>query len=127
MVDTVWQDGPMPRGYSRDLRERLLAMVESGLSVAEVARRAGGSSSSLWRWCTLAADGQPLAPRSSPGGPRKIGPDAELALRAQVDAMPDATLAEHCAQWEATHDETVSISTMSRALQRLGLPLKKRP
>lgn len=117
----------MPRGYSRDLRERLLAMVESGLSVAEVARRTEISPSSLWRWHKLATDGQSLAPRSSPGGPRKIGPDAEAALRTQVAATPDATLAEHCAMWAAAGHDAVSRATMSRALQRLGLPLKKRP
>jgi len=45
-----------------------------------------------------------------------------------VAARPDATLAEHCAQW-ATQAATVPISptTMGRTLQRLDLPLKKRP
>jgi transposase len=117
----------MPRGYSRDLRERLLAMVASGLSVAEVARRTGISPSSLWRWHKLAAADQPLDPKTSPGGPRKIGADHEAALRAQVAATPDATLAEHCAAWERAGHAVVSIATMGRALTRLGLPLKKRP
>lgn len=117
----------MPRGYSRDLRERLLTMVESGLSVAEVARRTSISQSSLWRWRHLAAAGQSLDPKHSPGGPRKIGPDAEDALRAQVTTTPDATLAEHCAAWDAAGHAPVSIATMGRALNRLGLPLKKRP
>ncbi len=117
----------MPRGYSRDLRERLLAMVESGLSGAEVARRTTISPSSLWRWRTLVATNQSLDPKVSPGGPRKIGPDAEADLRAQVAATPDATLAEHVAAWERAGHTPVSIATMGRALTRLGLPLKKRP
>lgn len=58
----IWRDGQVPRGYSRDLRERLLAMVESDLSVAEVAQRTEISPSSLWMWRTLAADSQPLPP-----------------------------------------------------------------
>lgn len=124
MVDTVWQSRHMPRGYSRDLRERLLAMVESGLSGAEVARR---TTSSLWQWRTLAATNQSLDPKVSPGGPRKFGPDAEAALRAQVAAIPDATLAEHGAAWERAGHAPVSIATMGRALTRLGLPLQKRP
>ena len=42
-------------------------------------------------------------------------------------AAPDATLAEHCAQWAATHGVAVSVATMSRLLAKLGLPLKKSP
>jgi transposase len=102
-------------------------MVVSGLSGAEVARRTNISPSSLGRWRKLAAAGQPLDPKHSPGGPRKIGPDAEEALRAQVAAAPDATLAEHCAMWVAAGHTPVSIATMGRTLDRLGLPLKKRP
>lgn len=116
----------MARGYSRDLRERLLTMVDSGLSVAEVARRTRVSPYSIFRWRRLAATGQSLEPRHSPGGPRKIDPKREDALRAQVTAMPDATLAEHCAVWEAAGQMPVSRTTMGRTLARLGLPLKKR-
>lgn len=101
-------------------------MVESGLSVAEVARRTNISESSLWRWRRLAETGQDLTPRHSPGGPRKIGPDDEAALHAQVGAMPDATLAEHCAAWVQAGHAPVSVATMGRSLARLGLPLKKR-
>ncbi len=122
---TVWHRQRMPRGYSRDLRERLLTMVESGLSVVEVARRTKVSPSSLQRWKRTAAAGASLAPGISPGGPRKIGRDVEPALRAQVATHPDATLAEHCALWTAAGHASVSLATMSRALRRLDLPLKK--
>jgi transposase len=115
----------MPRGYSRDLRERLLTMVASGLSVVEIAHRTQISPSSLQRWKRKVAAGEPLDPGVSPGGPRKIGPAAEPALRAQVAAHPDATLAEHCALWATAGHASVSCATMSRALHRLGLPLKK--
>jgi transposase len=117
----------MPRGYSRDLRERLVQAVASGLSVVEVARTMDVSPSSIRRWKRKAAAGVSLEPGRSPGGPRKIGPAEEDRLRAQVAAAPDATLAEHCAQWAAAGDAQVSVATMSRALRRLGLPLKKRP
>jgi transposase len=117
----------MPRGYSRDLRERLLQAVASGLSVVEVARITGVSESTIGRYRRKAAAGISLTPGTSPGGPRKIGPDQEAALRAQVAATPDATLAEHCAAWIAAGHAAVSIATMSRALTRIGLPRKKRP
>lgn len=117
----------MPRGYSRDLRERLVQAVASGLSVVEVARTMGVSPSSVHRYRRKAAAGASLEPGTSPGGPRKIGPAAEPDLRGQVAAHPDATLAEHCAMWTAAGHAPVSVATMSRALCRLGLPLKKRP
>ena len=116
----------MPRGYSRDLRERLVRAVTSGLPVVEVARTMNVSPSSVHRYLRKAAAGDSLAPGTSPGGPRKIGLDAEDALRAQVAAHPNATLAEHAAMWTAAGHAPVSRATMSRALKRLGLPLKKR-
>lgn len=117
----------MARGYSRDLRERLLLALASGLSAVEIARSTGVSPSSLRRWKRKQAAGASLAPGTSPGGPRKIPVADDPALRAQVAAHPDATLAEHCAQWTAAGHVPVSAATMSRALTRLDLPLKKRP
>ena len=79
----------MARGYSRDLRERLLQAVVSGRSVIEIAHITDVSESSIERWKHKAAAGASLDPGTSPGGPRKI-PDAEkAALRAQVAAYPD--------------------------------------
>ena len=119
-----WHSGGMPRGYSRDLRERLLQARASGLSAAEITRTTGVSTRSLQRWAKRQATGQSLAPGTAPGPVRKIGRAEEPALCAQVAAHPDATLAEHCATWAETHP-AVSVATMSRTLQRLGLRLKK--
>ena len=122
---TQWHSCDVPRGYSRDLRERLLQTVASGRPVVEIARITGVSPSSLHRWKRTAAAGASLAPGVSPGGPRKIAGPAEAVVRAQVAARADATLAEHCAQWAAAGQVAVSVATMSRALTRLGLGLKK--
>jgi len=104
----------------------LLQALASGLSAVEIARTTGVSSSSLRRWKRKQAAGTTLDPGVSPGGPRKIPVTDEPALRAQVAARPDATLAEHCTAWVAGGCVAVSESTMSRTLTRLGLPLKKR-
>lgn len=123
---TVWHGSWMARGYSRDLRERLLQAVASGLAVVEVARITGVSESTIGRYKRKAAAGESLEPGTSPGGPRKIAGDEEAALRAQVAATPDATLDAHCDAWAASGHAEVSRATMSRTLMRLGLPLKKR-
>ena len=117
----------MPRAYSVDLRERSLHALASGMPVAEVARLLDVSRSTLARWRQQERTTGDLTPGRSPGRPRAIAPTQEALLVAQVAAVPDATLGEHCAQWAASHGVEVSPTTMGRALARLGLPLKKRP
>lgn len=116
----------MARGYARDLRERLLQAVTSGRAVGESAGITDVSVSSRYRWKRKVAAGETLDPGRSPGGPRTIRQKDDDALRAQVAATPDATLAEHCGEWTASGHAPVSLATMSRALQRLGLALTKR-
>ena len=116
----------MPRGYSRDLRERLLQAEASGLPRSEIAARTGVSARSLARWSRKQQRGESLEIGHRSGAPRKITPDLEDARSAQVKRQPDATLEEHCAAWADAGHRAVSTATMSRTLRRLGLPLKKR-
>ena len=115
----------MPRAYSVDLRERVLRAQAAGLAAPEIERTLGISRRTLARWRQRVAHGGALVPGQSPGRPRKIRPDQTDALRTQVAADADATLAEHCARWEADHGVRVSPATMSRQLAALRLPLKK--
>lgn len=115
----------MPRACSRDLRERVLRAQAVGLTAPEIERVLGVSRRTVARWRRRVARGGSLAPGQSPGRPRKIAADQADALRAQVAANPDATLAEHCARWEADHGVRVSTATMSRLLTALRWPLKK--
>jgi len=61
-----------------------------------------------------------------PGRPAKKGADLQARLPSQLDAYPDATLAEHCQIWETTQRVQVSSATMSRAIQRLNWTRKKK-
>lgn len=116
----------MARAYSLDLRERLLQARDAGLAPVEIERLLGISRRTQRRWARQQADRGTLAPGRSPGRPPKIAPGARPALRAQVLAHPDATLADHCARWVATTGVAVSTATMARHLRALDLPLKKR-
>lgn len=111
--------------YPADFRDRLLRALDAGLAQAEATRTFGVSDRTLRRWRQRRRESGTVAPRRRIGRRRHIGPAAESTLRAQVRAHPDATLAEHCTQWAATQGVMVSAATMSRALTRLGLPLKK--
>ena len=111
--------------YPTDFRDRLLRALDAGLARAEATRTFGVPDRTMRRWRQQRRETGTVAPQRRLGRQRRIGPAAEAWLRAQVAAHPDATLAEHCAHWAAAHGVTVSTATMSRALARLGLPLKK--
>jgi len=113
--------------YPVILRERLLRFIDAGHSHAEAARTFGVSLSSIARWREQQATSGDLAPLPRPGRTPRLGRAQAPALAAQVAAAPDATLAEHCAAWATRHGVRVSVPTMSRALRRLGITLKKSP
>ena len=116
------------RAYSEDLRTRILAAVDAGLSKRQAARLFGVSRSTIKRYAQRRREAGTLAP--TPGaGPRVylIGPADRDALRAQLAADPDATLAEHAATWEREQGVRVSAMTMHRAIARLAWTRKKRP
>jgi len=113
--------------YSADFRDRLLRALDAGLERAEATRTFGVPDRTIRRWQQRRRETGSIAPTPRVGRRRQIGPEAVALLREQVAAHPDATLAEHCARWTAEHGVAVSVATMSRALARLGLPLKKSP
>ena len=115
----------MPAAYSSDLRERLLRAHDAGLSDAEIARTTGVSLRSLGRWRARQVAGVSLAPKRSPGPPRRLTPEQEGMLVAQVADCPDATLDEHRTRLADAHGLVISRATTGRILQRHRLTLKK--
>lgn len=113
--------------YSVDLRERLLGAIDAGLSQAEASCLFGVGTSTITRWRQQRRETGSLAPKPRSGRRPVIGPDQTEALRRQVATSPDATLADHCAQWARDHGVQLSVAGMSRAIRRLGITLKKSP
>jgi transposase len=113
--------------YSADLRERLLGAIDAGLPAAEGARLFGVCPSTIRRWRQRQRATGSVVARPRPGRSPRIGPAQATALRAQMAAHPDATLAMHCAKWEQQQGVRVSVATMSRVIRRLGITLKKSP
>jgi transposase len=64
--------------------------------------------------------------KTIPGRPSKKGAALQAGLRSQLEAYPDATLAEHCQHWETSQSVQVSSATISRAIQRLDWTRKKK-
>jgi len=110
---------------SRDVRERALAALDAGRSMADVAACVRTDPSTVRRWRRQRALHGEIGPRPRAGRPRLVCADDQADLLAQVAAAADATVAEHCARWEAAQGVRLSPSTMSRTLRRLGLTRKK--
>ena len=113
------------RAYSVDLRARIVRAVENGMSKAEAARRYEVGLSTVKRYVRRRAAGGTLRPGVSTGRPRALDGAAAAALRAQVMAHPDATLAEQRRRWTAAGGAAVSAATLGRALLRAGWTRKK--
>lgn len=113
------------RAYSLDLRERVLAAVDAGTPRPTVANTFRVSERTIARWVARRRTGRPIAGGTGPGRTHGI-PDADLpALRRQLEARPDATVAQHLAQWNAQHPP-VSQSALGRAMKRANWTRKKR-
>ena len=115
------------KAYPAELRIRIVDAVAQGLTQAEVARRFTVRVRTVRRYLTQQQQTGDLTPGQSPGRPPRIGPEQAAALQAQVAAHPDATLAEHCAVWQDEQGRAVSVATMSRAIRRGAITVKKSP
>jgi transposase len=113
--------------YSKDLRLKVLAAVDRGMPRAAVARVFGVSEPTIRRYLRLRRETGDVEPRPIPGPPARKGAALKASLPAQTRSNPDLTLAEHCELFEEQSGVRVSAATMSRAFERLGLPLKKSP
>lgn len=116
------------KACSVDLRERVLAAIDRGMPRSEVVTTFDVSLASLKRRLASRRDTGDMTPRPPSGGPEPtFTPALDEELRAQVAAVPDATLPEHAQRWNAVHPTSISHWTIGRAIRRLGLSRKKSP
>lgn len=115
----------MPKPYSLDLRERVIAACEAGdRTRAEVAQQFQLSESTLYDWLQRHRKGQSVAALPHAGG--TVSALDEQLLRELVEARNDATLEEYAQAYEARTGRRYSISKLSRALKGLKLSRKGR-
>jgi transposase len=113
--------------YSKDLRIKALGALERGMPRKVAASTFGVSLATLKRWLKRRREGEDIAPRPSPGRtPRILATEEQRrALWQQLEGNDDATLERHCELWERTTGVALSVSTMSRAVRKLGWTFKK--
>jgi transposase len=109
---------------SQDLRQRILDTVQRKEgSVRQIARRFLVSVSFITRLLRTHRSTGSLQPKPHGGGnPPVLSPEDLERLRDLIRQQPDATL-EECRQRLGT---SCSLMTISRALEKLGLPRKKK-
>ena len=112
--------------YSKDLRLKVLEAVDRGMPRTQVGQIFGVSMPTIERLLKRRLETGEVDPKPNPGPPARKGAALEQALPAQLRTNPDFTLEEHRELFEETYGISVSTSSIRRALERLGLPLKKR-
>jgi transposase len=113
------------RTYSMDLRERVVAALDEGESSLEVAARLGVHDSWVRKLKRRRQRTGSIAPSPHGGGrERKLAGAGEQMLREALEEKNDASL-EELRQQLAAHGTCVSLTSIWRALFRMGMTLKK--
>ena len=110
------------RAYSPDLRQRVLADCDRGLTTRAVATKYSVSESWVRRLKQRRRLTGEMGPRTQRCGPLPLAQTHGDRIRQAVRDRPDATLAELRQQLGLT----VALSTLWVALAALGLSLKKK-
>lgn len=110
--------------YSEDLRRRIVAAVEGGMSKSEAARVFDVSLSSVKRYLRLAAHQGSLAPRKGGGRPPKANAAIASLLEEDVNRRPYAAVWERAGFLRSVSGVWLSVSTVRRLLHKLGFSQK---
>ncbi|WLA40841.1 IS630 family transposase [Bradyrhizobium elkanii] len=116
----------MTRALSVDLRQRVVAAIDGGLSCRQAAERFGVSAASAIRWRSRLKEVGDIVPKRQ-GGDRKsqrIEAHSQLILDA-VTAKPDITLAE-LRELLKRRGISAGIASLWRFFQRRKITLKKK-
>ena len=112
--------------YSEDLRKKIVeAIEERGMPKIEAARTFGVGISSVKRYVATYREGRSLAPKERPGSKPKLDEGARKLLEANLEEHPEATLPQRREFLRRVCGVSVSDSTISRTLRRLGWTRKK--
>ena len=111
----------MCKPLSLDLRRRVIAAIDAGLSCRAAAARFGIAPSAAVKWHRRWRDTGSVAPCAQGGDTRSgrieaLGP----AILAMAEETPDVTLVEVAERLEREHGERFAPSTVHRFFRRHG-------
>ena len=113
--------------YPKELRERIVAAAEKKTQTnAELAAVFGVSERYIYKLLKMHRSGEDITPKGHGGGAAEKVTDAHRSkIAAFITDSPDATLAEIQEFLRRRCRVTVSVSTVWRAVDSLGITLKK--
>jgi transposase len=111
--------------YSEDLRKKIVEAVERGMPKIQAARTFGVGISSVKRYMATYREGRSLVPKKRPGSKPKLDESARKLLEANLKEHPEATLPQRREFLRRVCGVSVSDSTVSRMLRRMGWTRKK--
>jgi transposase len=112
------------KAYSEDLRKKIVAAVERGMTKAQAARLFDVSLSSVKRYARSVRQGDSLTPKKSPGRPPKANEKARALLEKDVEERPSATISQRRRFLEHITATDMSDSTVRRLMKRLSFSQK---
>lgn len=115
----------MGKAYSLDLRERIMAAVDSGIGAYAAASIFQVSVSYIYKALGRRRQTRETSALPWAGGPKPKLAAHDDALCARVMSEPVATLAELRTWFLEEHDLEVSVGCLWKRLRHLGLTLKK--
>ena len=111
----------MAKPLAMDLRERVMADVEAGLSAAAAALKYSVSARTVFSWKSLVRENGSCRPRDGKTGPKPKLEGFREQILAKIKENPEITLAELKAKLELP----ASLSTIWMAMKSWGIVLKK--
>jgi transposase len=111
---------------SIDLRERVIAAVNRGMRVTEVAKTFKVCRRVIYNWLALLNTSNNLAPKSGyqKGHSHKIQDLSQF--RGFVELNKDCTIKEMRVAWQKLANVSVSKTSMQRALKKINYTSKKK-
>jgi len=114
----------MARPYSRDLRERVVRAVESGLSRRKAAAVFGVGIATVIDWVAVWRESGRVSAKPMGGDHRSRLKDERTWLLERIEAVPDVTLEELRAEL-AERGKRVGYGTVWRFVAAEGISFKK--
>jgi transposase len=112
--------------YSEDLRKKIVeAIQQRRMNKGEAARAFGVSLSSVKRYAKAAREGRSLSPGKAPGKRPSLDEKARRLLEADAEERPFAKLSDRREYLQKVAGVSVSESTLSRVLRKMGFGRKK--
>ena len=114
------------RAYSLDLRERVVAALDSGQTYQQVAQRFDLSVPTVGRYRRLKKTQNTLAAKRSPGRKPNLSPQDQEQLSQLFATRADWTLQTLRTAWLEQSGKSISIGSLHGWMHKLGFSYKKR-